>query len=250
MTADRERRLLARARALADTGDLAEDVTEVLGGGRAARLDVDALRSLAQCALTLGAARLTVYRATGPAPRDDAAFLAAVDDAVAGLTARAADTARATAEATDALDDAQASLARARRQLAAAQAMPVHQPCDGCHAARAAAIAAARAAIAEAAARAGYAREAIDQLRGLAGQLQTALAWIREVPGDLGETYEGVYELLRRGHAMPKDGDWITGQEPAVRVIEPPRRSVYQPARHAGGETAARCRNTRTGNSR
>lgn len=46
-------------------------------------------------------------------------------------------------------------------------------------------------------------------------QLRYALARIRAVPADLGETYESVYHLLRRGGRMPHEGRWITGQTPA-----------------------------------
>lgn len=214
MTADPERRLLARARALADTEDLAEDVTAVLGGGRAARLDPDALRSLAQCAIVLGAHRLAVYRAAGLAHHDDSAFLAAAADADAELAARAAAAARLAQDAAAAADAARADEAAARRQLARAERMPTSWPCDGCHGAREAAITAARAAIAEAADRAGYASDAITELAMLAERLRAARAWIRQTPGNLGETYEAVYELLRRGHTMPRDGDFITGESP------------------------------------
>ena len=51
------------------------------------------------------------------------------------------------------LEQARRDLAVAREALAAAYAMPTREPCDGCHSARAAAIAAAEAAIAEAEAR-------------------------------------------------------------------------------------------------
>ena len=34
-------------------------------------------------------------------------------------------------------------------------------------------------------------------------------------PGDLGETYEAVYRLIRRGGHMPYEGRWITGETPA-----------------------------------
>ena len=210
MTADPERRLLARARALADTEDLAEDVTAVLGGGRAARLDPDALRSLAQCAIVLGAHRLAVYRAAGPAHHDDSAFLAAAADADAELAARAAAAARLAQDAAAAAD----APAPTRRRPAASWPGP-----SACRPAG-------RATAATAPARprsprpgprsprqpTGRVRQRRDHRAGHAGRAAgAARAWIRQTPGNLGETYEAVYELRARGHTMPRDGDFITG---------------------------------------
>ena len=42
--------------------------------------------------------------------------------------------------------------------------------------------------------------------------LERARARIRAVPADLGETYESVYRLIRRGGVMPYEGRWITGE--------------------------------------
>jgi hypothetical protein len=73
-------------------------------------------------------------------------------------------------------------------------------------AARAAAIAAAKQRIA-------FCNEALDILAAMIKRLEYALYRLRGVPAELGETYESVYNLIRRsGHAaMPYDGDWITG---------------------------------------
>jgi len=215
MNADRERRLLARAHTLADTEDLAEEVTAILGGGRAARLDPDALPGLAGAALALGADSLTVYRAEESRFADDGEFAAAVEEADDATTGRAAAAARLAAEAAAALDAAREALDAGHAELDDARAMPVYRPCDGCHAARDGAVAAAQAHIADAEERVAYAQEAATALERLAARLRCALACLRRVMGDLAHTYETVYELRRRGRVMPKDGDWLTGETPA-----------------------------------
>ena len=124
-----------------------------------------------------------------------------------------------------ALDRAQQDLGQARRDLAAARAalaaayaMPTRKPCDGCHSARAAAIAAAEAAIADAEARIADAQRRIaiceaaaDILGPLAERLTRALARLRTVPQDLGEVYELIYEFVRSGGKLPRYGRWIEG---------------------------------------
>jgi hypothetical protein len=216
MSADYERRLLAHARDLDDTSDLAETVTGILGGGRAARLDPDALGGLTGATLALGEDPRTAYSAGGhggPAAsfRDDREFLGAIAEAEDDITEwlRAAD--RLGRETASALSAARADLAAARLQLAAAHAMPVKVPCRGCHSARAAAIAAAEARIQECQERAGCCESARAILGPLLARLRHALPRIRAVPPDLGETYESVYRLLRRGGAMPHDGDFLAG---------------------------------------
>jgi hypothetical protein len=211
MSSDHERRLLARAQALDHAEDLAEEVTGILGGGRSARIDPDALRGLAQAGLALGANSLTVYRAEGLAYSTDTEFTDAVAEAEAQLAAQVAAVARLTEQAGAALDNAEDDLEAAGGDLARAQAMPVSRPCDGCHAAREAAITAARTAVAQASDRAGYARDAIGVLVGASGRLRTALKWIRRVPGDLSDTYEPVYDHVRAGRVMPRSGDFLAG---------------------------------------
>ena len=116
------------------------------------------------------------------------------------------------------LGQARRDLAAAREALAAAYAMSTRQPCDGCHAARAAAIAAAEAAVADAEARIADAERRIsiceaaaDILDPLAERLARALARLRTVPQDLGEVYELIYEFVRAGGKLPRYGRWIEG---------------------------------------
>jgi len=85
--------------------------------------------------------------------------------------------------------------------------MPVNDECDGCHGRRAAAIAGARRRI-------GLCEAAAEILDPLARRLQAALGQLREVPHDLGEVYELVYEFIRRGGKLPAYGRWIEGTTP------------------------------------
>ena len=124
-----------------------------------------------------------------------------------------------------ALDQAHADLERAHRDLqaarlalAAAYAMPVKKECDGCHSRKAAAIAAAEAAIADAEERIQDATRRIsicedtaEILDPLTRRLRAALQALRQVPHDLGEVYELIYEFIRRGGKMPRSGRWIEG---------------------------------------
>jgi hypothetical protein len=212
MGAEIERRLLARAHQLADVEDLAEDVTGILGGGRAARLDPDALRGLACAALALGAGSLAVYRAEAPRFTGDRQFAAAAEEAEAEIAARAGSAARARAEAGTALDSAYEALDDGHGALEAARRMATSQPCDGCHGAKAAAIAAAQARIEAARDRIGYAEAAAGLLDELGVRIQRALTCIRRVPADLAEVYEPVYDHVRAGRVMPRSGDFLAGK--------------------------------------
>jgi acyl-CoA reductase-like NAD-dependent aldehyde dehydrogenase len=120
---------------------------------------------------------------------------------------------------------AQQDLGQARRDLkaagaalGAAYAMSTREPCDSCHSARAAAIAAAEAAVAGAEARIRDAERrtaiceaAADILDPLAERLARALARLRTVPPDLGEVYELIYEFVRSGGKLPRHARWIEG---------------------------------------
>ena len=116
------------------------------------------------------------------------------------------------------LGQARRDLEVARAALATAYATTTRQPCDGCHNARTAAIAAAEAAIAEAEARIADAERRIaiceataDILGPFAVRLARALAQLRTVPQDLGEVYQLIYEFVRSGGKLPRYGRWIEG---------------------------------------
>jgi hypothetical protein len=197
---DHERQLLARARELADLGELAEEVTATLGGARRAGLDPDALGGLIGAAAALGTPGITVYAAgKGPGPRyaGEGAFLRALADAEDDIAERLKAAGRLHDQSVTALDSALDA-------LDAARAMHTREPCDGCHGWKAAAIA-------DAEARVRLCEDAIEILVPLEARLRHALARIRAVPGDLGETYESVYTLIRRGGVMPYEGRWIEG---------------------------------------
>jgi hypothetical protein len=197
---DHERQILARARELADLGELTETVTVILGGARRAGLDPDALAGLIGAAAALGGGGLAAYAAgRGPGIRyaDEGEFLGALADAEDDVAERLKAAGRLNDRIVTALDSALAA-------LDAARAMPVRKPCDGCHGAKAAAIA-------EAEARIRLCGDAVEVLEPLAARTWHALKRIRAVPSDLGETYESVYNLIRRGGRMPHEGRWIQG---------------------------------------
>ena len=142
------------------------------------------------------------------------------------------------------LETARDDLDDARGQLAAARAMPVKDRCDGCHGRRAAAIAAAEALITECETRIEICEDIGHALHVLRRRLERARARIRAVPADLGETYESVYKLIRRGGHMPHEGRWITGEGTRSRLTDPGGRqpaTTSAPARtnptHQGGIT-------------
>ena len=201
MSADYERQLLARARELADLGELAEEVTAILGGGRRAGLDPDALGGLVGAAAALGAAGITVYAAgKGPGTRyaDEGEFLGALADAEDDIAERLKAAGRLHDQAVTALDSALDALEAARAMPTRRQVrrMPrTRRPPRSPTPRRAS----------------GCARPPSRSSSRSTARLRHALARIRAVPSDLGETYESVYNLIRRGGVMPYEGRWIEG---------------------------------------
>ena len=146
MDAGEERRLLARARELADLSELHDDTLACLGAARHAGLDPDALAGLVGCAIALGAASIAIYTAgdgwTGTHP-DERAFLADVagieDDldesmhagtmlarqAAAALDAARAGAGRAAADARHARGDLHPAGRRGHRPVPHARLPPV-----------------------------------------------------------------------------------------------------------------------------
>ena len=214
MGAEYERQLLARARRLTDLSDIKDAALACLGGARHAGLDPDALHGLVGCAAWLGATSIETYTAgdgwTGR-HADERHFLGHVASIEDDIEERLGDTARLARQAEAALEAARDDLETARRQLAAARAMPTGEPCDGCHARRDAAIAAAEALITDCETRIGICEDIGQALTVLRQHLERARARIRAVPADLGETYEAVYRLIRRGGHLPYEGRWIQG---------------------------------------
>jgi hypothetical protein len=227
-----EERLYARAEMLEDLAELASAAAEVLQGAQGAGVDPRAVISLTAALQTLDPGASTGYSAGSQKDRrdgtgygSDGEFLEALSDAEDRVREHLREVKKLQEQVALALDRAQQDLGQARRDLevaraalAAAYAMPTREPCDGCHSARAAAIAAAEAAIADAEARIadaerriGICEAAADILDPLAERLARALARLRAVPQDLGEVYELIYRFVRSGGKLPRYGRWIEG---------------------------------------
>jgi hypothetical protein len=227
-----EETLLTRAEMLEDTGDLVQSVLAVLAGAQGAGVDPRAVIRLTAALQTLDPGASTGYsagsrkdRRDGSGYGSDGEFLEALSDAEDQVRERLREVEALREQVSLALDRAEQDLGQARRDLevaraalAAAYAMPTREPCDGCHSARAAAIAAAEAALADAEARIadaerqiGICEAAADILDPLAGRLARALGQLRTVPQDLGEVYELIYEFVRSGGKLPRYGRWIEG---------------------------------------
>jgi hypothetical protein len=226
-----EERLYARAEMLQDLDEPTSAVREVLADAQGAGVDPRAVISLTAALQTLDPGASTSYTAGSRKDRQDGTgcdsdgeFLEALSDAEDQVRERLREVKELREQVSLALDRAQEDLGQARRDLeaarqalAAAYAMPTRRPCDGCHAARAAAIAAAdadadaEARIADAERRIGICEAAADLLDPLAGRLARALAQLRTVPQDLGEVYEIVYEFVCSGGKLPRYGRWIEG---------------------------------------
>ena len=227
-----EERLYARAEMLDETGELGQAVAEVLAGAQGAGVDPRAVISLTAALQTLDSGASPGYSAGSQKDRQggtgygsDGEFLEALSDAEDQVREHLREVKALREQVALALDRAQDDLGQARRDLeaaraalAAAYAMPTREPCDGCHSARAAAIAAAEAAIADAEARIADAERRIsiceaaaDILDPLAERLARTLARLRMVPQDLGEVYELIYEFVCSGGKLPRYGRWIEG---------------------------------------
>ena len=227
-----EERLYARAEMLEDLAEPASAVSEVLAGAQGAGVDPRAVISLTTALQALDPGASTGYSAGGQKDRRDGSgygsdgeFLEALSDAEDQVREHLREAKALQEQVALALDGAQQDLGQARRDLevaraavGAAYAMSTKEPCDGCHSARAAAIAAAEAAIAGAEARIRDAERrtaiceaAADILDPLAERLARALARLRAVPQDLGEVYELIYEFVRSGGKLPRHARWIEG---------------------------------------
>jgi hypothetical protein len=197
--------LSSRAEILEDTGELVEAIAVVLTGAQQAGVDPAAATSLAAAARALDPGASTSYdagtkqdRRPGSGYRSDGEFLQAVSGAKDGVRDRLREVEQLQEAIATAMDAAQAA-------LDAAYAMPVKEPCDGCHSAKEAAIQAAVSRIRPCEAAAGI-------LDPLAGRLRAALGHLRQVPEDLGEVYQLIYEFIRKGGKLPVYARWIEGK--------------------------------------
>jgi hypothetical protein len=199
-----EETLLTRAEMLEDTSDLVQVITGVLAGTQGAGVDPAAVTSLATAARTLDPGAAAGYdagskhdRLPGTGYRSDGEFLEAAAEAEGDVQERLR-------EADQLREQAAAALDAAADALAAARALPVKDVCDGCHAARAAAIA-------DAERRITLCEAAAEILGPLAQRLRDTLSRLCQVPQDLGEVYELVYQFVRKGGRLPVYARWIEG---------------------------------------
>ena len=228
-----EEQLHAHAEMLDETGELAAAITAILAGASGAGVDPRANSSLRAALAALDpAGGAPGYQAGSRTDRhpgsgygSDGEFLEAVSDAEEQICDWLREAEQLTEQVIAALDNAHADRERAqhdletaRQALAAAYAMPTTKDCDGCHGRKAAAITAAEAAIdgaeeriRDATRRIGICEEAAEILDPLARRLHAALHALRQVPHDLGEVYELIYQFIRRGGKMPRLGRWIEG---------------------------------------
>jgi hypothetical protein len=231
-----EEQLHARGEMLEETSELAAAVTAILDGASGAGVDPHAIVSLRAAITELDPAGAPPgYQAGSRTDRhpgsgygSDAEFLEAVSDAEDQALDWLRDVGQLQEQVIAALDAAhddrdraQRDLEAARQDLAAAYAMAVSKPCDGCHSAKAAAIRTAEEAIAgaegrirDAERRIGICEDTAEILDSLTRRLQSALQALRQVPHDLGEVYELIYTFIRRGGKMPHLGRWIAGESP------------------------------------
>jgi len=201
-----EQTLLTRAEVLEDVGELVQAITAVLAGAQEAGTDPAAVTSLQDAVRALDPGASTGYdagskqdRQPGGGYRSDGEFLEAAAEAEGDALERLREAEQLQEQLAAAMDAAQAA-------LDAAYAMPVKEKCDGCHGIREAAIAAALHRI-------GLCEAAAGILDPLAARLRVALERLRQVPQDLGEVYQLVYEFIRKGGKLPAYGRWIEGEK-------------------------------------
>ena len=201
-----EEQLLARAEVLEDADDLVQSIAAVLAGAQRAGVDRGAVSRLRAAVRELDPGASISYdagskegRHPGSGYRSDGEFLEAAADAEGDALERLREAEQLQEQLAAAMDATQVA-------LAAAYAMPVKDECDGCHGVKEAMIAGAlrRISLCEAAA------EVLDPL---AQRLQAALGRLQQVPQDLGEVYELVYQFIRKGGKLPIYARWIEGND-------------------------------------
>jgi hypothetical protein len=232
MGAEQARELYIQAEVLAEISDLAEVAGEVLAGAEQAGADRGAVTGLITAIRALDPGMAVRYdagsasdRRVNTGYRSEWEFLEGVSDAEDQLEQRRRAAAALLAavvtlqdSALKALGAAEADLTAAHRQLTAAIAWPVNEPCTGCHGAKQADIDEAEAAVAGADDRARDARQSVavcetaaEVLDDLAAAVKAVLTCVRRVPQDLGEVYELVHTFIRNGGRLPDYARWVEG---------------------------------------
>jgi hypothetical protein len=209
-------RLLARAHAAADLTDLAEVITMIISRARSARVDQEPLAGLADAARELSDGDAWVAEAMKGNSREryptDAEMFEAIRDMNAALMASDTEIGEMLETARDAQRRARTALRLAELKLTTAMAMPVQAECDGCHAARDAAIDRAREAIGAGRRRQELAAEVAEVLKEGAAKVDVAMKSLARVPEDYETFYAEALLLVREDpQALPKDTDFLTG---------------------------------------
>src|SRR6266571_350560 len=211
--------LLGQAYDAADLAEVADHVLGILAGARRAGLDPRITAGLSGAAVGLGAPSLAITTAGRDRSSrlgvhvDDAHFLEDLASAAEEITDQLEDVSSRAAQATAARARARSDLQRAEQALAAAQARKVTTPCTGCHRARDEAEDQARAAMSDASGWISACDDILDVVAPAARRLGYARDRLAEVPEDLAETYEPLYDIVHRpGGRLPDDGRWVTGQ--------------------------------------
>ena len=238
-----EERLYARAEMLEDLDEMASAVSDVLAGAQGAGVDPRAVTSLTAALQTLDPGAGAGYSAGSRKDRQDGSgygsdgeFLEALSDAEDQVRERLREVTELREQVSLALDRAERDLGQARRDLetaraalAAAYAMSTRQPCDGCHSARAAAIAAAEADIADAEAQIADA----GRRTGICEAADDILDSPRGTPGPRAHPAADGPPGPRRGLRAGLPIRLFRGETAPVRTLD--RRSVHvRPARSPG----------------
>ncbi len=162
-------------------------------------MDPDVSAGLAGAAVALGAPTTSLYSAKRPMP-DDRSLVTAAEDHEMTAAEQAHEAARQHAACSRALDRAYQAHRDAMALLRAAEAgeanVQVHPL---------------RAHIHDLEQHIADCEMALETLGDLAARLAYAAGCLQRVPGDLTETYEAAYRLLRFGLRLPADGDFLTG---------------------------------------
>ena len=205
-----EETLLTRAEVLEDAGELVQSITAVLTGAQGAGADPAAVTSLQAAVRALDPGASTGYDAGGKVTRRPAA-----DTVPTASSSRPPPRPRATSWSGY-------GKRRSCRSRSPPRWTPRRRPsvpptrcrsrtsADGCDGIKEAAIADALHRIAVCDAAAGI-------LDPLAGRLAAALQKLHQIPEDLGEVYEVVYEFIRKGGRLPVLARWIEGGGPRDR---------------------------------
>lgn len=177
----------AQAETLADVQELGDDIALMAGRCRATGLDVRAFAPIMGAAMALGS---RPWRVMEHAYASDQELIAELLEHELAIRRRESGYIKLRSNIVKARAWAVASFTTAQRKHPPDQAAMEHW-----------------------AAVAADCNTALDVLAPLPGKLRAARAALNRAPGELGETYQQVYDLLAQGRVMPHEGRWLTGEE-------------------------------------